>query len=65
MDNNDELKTVEEAAAILHVKPATVRAWVLHRKLTFVKLGRAVRIRFSDLQALIQAGTVPARAERA
>jgi excisionase family DNA binding protein len=60
--NNNELKTVEEAAEYLRVKPATIRAWTLRRKLPFVKVfGRAVRIKLSDLQALIQAGTVPAR----
>jgi excisionase family DNA binding protein len=62
MGNNNELKTVEEAAQYLRVKPATIRAWTLRRKLPFVKVfGHAVRIQLSDLQALIRAGTVPAR----
>jgi excisionase family DNA binding protein len=60
MDNNDELKTVEEAAAYLRVKPATIRAWTLRRKLPFVKVDdRALRLRLCDLQAMIR--PVPAR----
>ncbi len=56
-----ELLTVPEAAAFLRLKPATIRAWVLHRKVPYVKVGRLVRLRRADVDALIAASLVPAR----
>ena len=55
-----DLMDVEEAAAFLHVKTCTVRAWVLHRKVDFIKLGRRVFLRQADLEALIERSVVPA-----
>ena len=62
---NAALLNVKETAQLLGLEVSTIRAWILHRRISYIKLGRAVRIRLSDLQALIQAGTVPARAESA
>lgn len=57
-----ELLRVEEAAELLNVKPSTIRAWLLRRKLPRVRVGdRAVRIPREALEALIAAGTIPAR----
>ena len=53
--------TVEQAAEKLGVRPATVRAWVLYRKIQFVKLGRSVRIDPAVVERIIQEGTVPAK----
>jgi excisionase family DNA binding protein len=53
-----ELLTVPEAAALLRLKVSTVRAWVCQRKIPFIKLGRLVRIRRSDAEALIQTSLV-------
>ena len=53
--------TVAEAAAVLGIKEATVRAWILKRKVTYVKLGRVVRIPAKELEMLIERATVPSR----
>jgi excisionase family DNA binding protein len=61
----DELLRVPEAARMLSLKPATVRAWLLRRKLPFVRLSaRAVRLRQSDIERLITERTVSAREVR-
>ena len=58
-----DLLTIPETAALLRLKPSTVRAWVLRRKLPYCKVGRLVRIRRSDIEAVIVASSVPARDE--
>ncbi len=56
-----DLLTIPEAASLLRLKPSTVRAWILRRKLAYCKVGRLVRIRKFDVDALIAASVVPAR----
>lgn len=58
-----DLLTISEAASLLRLKPSTIRAWVLRRKLPYVKVGRLVRIRRVDIEGLIASSVVPARAE--
>jgi excisionase family DNA binding protein len=58
------LLTVAESAALLRLKASTVRAWILHRKIAYVKLGGRVFLRKSDCDALITASFVPAREDR-
>jgi excisionase family DNA binding protein len=58
------LLPVNEAAEALNLKPATIRAWLLRRKLPRVNCGRAVRIPTEAIQVFIQQNTVPAREER-
>lgn len=56
------LLRVEEAAEFLNVKPSTIRAWLLRRKLPCVKIGnRAVRIPQASLEKLINDNTIPSR----
>jgi excisionase family DNA binding protein len=57
------LLTVAETASLLRHKPSTIRAWILRRKIPYVKLSRRVFIRRSDAEALITASLVPARME--
>lgn len=58
----DGLLRVPEAAALLGLKPATVRAWLLQRKLPCVRLSaRAVRLRRADVERFISEGFVGAR----
>lgn len=59
------LLTIGEASAILRLRPSTLRAWILRRKLPYCKVGRLVRIRRGDVDALIAASIVPARATAA
>jgi excisionase family DNA binding protein len=61
---NDELLTIEQASATLGLKPVTLRAWMARRKVGYVRLGRSVRIPYSEIDRLIERGTVPAREER-
>lgn len=61
---SDELFTVEEAAKFLRHRPSTIRDWILHRKIPFVKCSRRVLLRRSDLDALITASLVAANSDR-
>jgi len=55
------LLTIAEAAAMLRLKPSTVRSWILKRRLAYCKVGRLVRIRRADVEAMVAASVVPAR----
>jgi excisionase family DNA binding protein len=55
------LLTIAETSAMLRLRPSTLRAWILRRKLPFCKVGRLVRIRRADIESLIAASVVPAR----
>ncbi len=56
------LLRVEEAADFLNVRPSTIRAWLLKRKLPKVHVGeRCVRIPREALEKLIAENTVPTR----
>jgi excisionase family DNA binding protein len=54
--NAKPLLTVKEFASALSVTEAAVRKWVYQRRLSPVKLGRAVRFRTSDLNRIIAHG---------
>jgi excisionase family DNA binding protein len=61
-----DLLTVGEAADLLRLKVSTIRAWVLQRRIPFVKLGgKRVFLRRQDIQALVTASLVPAKTKRA
>ena len=59
--NSPELLTLPEASAMLRLRPSTLRAWILHRKIAHVKLGGRVFLRRGDCEALIRACVIPAR----
>lgn len=48
-----DLLTVKQAASILGLQESTVRKWVLSRRLGVVRLGRSVRLRRDEVEALI------------
>lgn len=56
-----KLLTVPEAAECLALKPATIRKLISRRRIPCVRLGRAVRLREEDLQALARIGLQPVR----
>ena len=57
----NQLLRVDEVAQRLNLKVSTIRAWILKRRIPYIRLGRAIRISESVLLYLIEAGTVPAR----
>lgn len=60
-----QLLTVSEVAARLAVKESTVRAWLLSRRFSRVRVGRrAVRVPLTEVERIIAEGTVPARKPR-
>ena len=66
LEITSDLLTIREAALMLRLQVSTIRAWVLHRKVPFVKLGgKRVFFRRADLEALINASVVPAGGDRA
>ena len=59
-----KLLSVKEASELLALKPATIRAWLLRRKLPRVNCGRAVRIPAEAVAEFIERNTIPAKEER-
>jgi excisionase family DNA binding protein len=59
-----QLLTVKQAADVLGLKVATIRAWMSRRKLPRVNCGRAVRIPAAAVKEFIERNTIPARDER-
>jgi excisionase family DNA binding protein len=61
----ESLYTIPEFARTLGIKDSTGRAWVLRRKVGYVKVGgRAVRIPESEVQRILSEGYVPPREGR-
>lgn len=56
--------TVRETAQRLGLKDSTIRAWIAHRRIGIVRLGRAVRIPVEEVERLVAEGTIPARGKR-
>lgn len=65
MKNNSgsPLQSVASAAAYLGVSEKCMYKWLYERRFASIRVGRLVRIKTSDLDAFIAAGTTPARAE--
>jgi excisionase family DNA binding protein len=57
---SDGLLDYEGAAAYLAISPRQVRELWVQRKVTVVKIGRAVRFRRRDLDEYVNGHTVPA-----
>lgn len=64
VENDKPLLNVNETAKQLGIKPATVRAWLLRRKLPCVHCGRAVRVPAEAIAEFIERNTIPAREPR-
>jgi len=58
--STSELLTLPEAASLLRLKTSTLRAWVLRRRIPYVKVGRLVRLRRRDVESLISNSLVSA-----
>jgi excisionase family DNA binding protein len=58
--STDKLVTRQEAAELLQLKPQTLAAWGMQAQhLPFVRVGKAIRYRLSDVEAFIERHTVP------
>jgi excisionase family DNA binding protein len=53
----EETLDIKGAAELLGVRPSTIRAWCLHRKLRYFKSGRCVRFRREWLEQFIDLNT--------
>ncbi len=56
--NELELLDVKETAKLLRLKESTIRAWVLKRRIPYVKLGRRIFFRQSDCETLINSNLI-------
>jgi excisionase family DNA binding protein len=54
MSGQPELLNTRQAAAHLGLSENTVRAWVRLRRIRYVKVGRSVRFRRADLDAMVR-----------
>jgi excisionase family DNA binding protein len=57
---NPDLLSVDEAAAYTHLRPSTIRDWVLKKRIAYLKLGRRVFLKRETLDRLLSAAVVPA-----
>jgi excisionase family DNA binding protein len=59
------LLTARQTAAVLCLSVSTIRSWVLHRYIPFVKLrNKAIRFRRTDIEAFIASSVVPANGKK-
>ncbi len=58
-ERNDQLLTVAQAGDYLGTGERFIRRLVTERRITYVKLGKYVRLQRSVLDAFIEAGRVP------
>jgi excisionase family DNA binding protein len=57
----ETMLTIKATAERLGLSVATIRQWVLLRKIAYHKLGRATRISEREIPRLLNEGEVPAR----
>jgi excisionase family DNA binding protein len=55
------LRSLQHQAKRLGVSVHTLRSWIYRREISFVKVGRAVRVSDAVIDRLIAEGTRPAR----
>jgi len=64
-DIGERLLRVEEFAQILGIKISTVRAWLLRRRISKIRVWtRSIRIPESEAVRILREGFIPARKER-
>lgn len=59
----EELLRIPDAARVLGIKQKTLRDWVWRRKITFIKVGKGVAFRPSDLREFIEKNIVKQESE--
>lgn len=53
-------KTVPETAEALGISIHTVRSWIAQHRISYLKLGRVVRIPQAEIDRILQESAVPA-----
>lgn len=64
LNEANRLRSLPQAAEALGVTVNTLRAWIYRRKISYVKMGRSVRISEATIQQIIDRGTMPALEDR-
>jgi excisionase family DNA binding protein len=59
----EELLRIPDAARVLGIKQKTLRDWVWRRKISFIKVGKGVAFRPSDLREFIEKNVVKQESE--
>jgi excisionase family DNA binding protein len=54
-------RTVKQAAEQWNISERTVRDWIYLRKVTYIRVGRCIRIPQSEIDKVLEQGTIPAR----
>ena len=54
----EELLRIPDAARLLGIKQKTLRDWVWRRKITFIRVGKGIAFRPSDLREFIEKNVV-------
>ena len=49
----EQLLNIGEVEKVLNVKKSTLRAWVFANRIPFIKIGRLIRFKPSDLEAWV------------
>lgn len=55
------LLTIPAAAELLGLSPRTIEDWISQRKISYLKIGRAVRIDPAEIERILAESTIPAR----
>jgi excisionase family DNA binding protein len=53
--------TVKETATALGLSVACIRSWVASHRISYLKLGRAIRIPASEIERIYEESRIPAR----
>ena len=53
----EPLLSIEEAARVLAVSPATIRTWIHRKRITYVKMGRRVGFHPDTIRSFIAKNT--------
>jgi excisionase family DNA binding protein len=60
MTATEDLVDIREAAQFLAVSVSTLYGWIWQRKISFIKVGRAVRFDMADLRRFVEENRIHA-----
>lgn len=62
--SDQRLLNTRQVAERLGLKESTIRAWILRRKLPYVRCGRSVRVAAKAVDEFVDRNTIPAKEEQ-